>query len=92
MSNEQEEFDLAELENGNSTDDIIRLILALLSGIKLLTAALGFTFFTEDLFVAIANLIPTIIIIWTVWSAKREKDRIKQAAIKLAKEKEINYE
>ncbi|PFP29419.1 hypothetical protein COJ96_10975 [Bacillus sp. AFS073361] len=90
----KEELDLEDLENGTSTNDVVRLILALLSGIKLLTAALGFHFFSDDLYVAIANIIPVIIIMWTMWDAKREKDKVKEAAIKIAqaKVKEIQYE
>lgn len=56
-----------EVDQVDNRTDIIRLVLSILSGIKLLTAALGYKFFTDELAEALANLIPLFIILWGVW-------------------------
>lgn len=66
MANEEEPFFNWELDKVDNRNDLIRLVLSILASIKLVTAALGYRFFSDDLMVAIANLIPLLIILWGV--------------------------
>lgn len=56
-----------EVDQVNNTNDIIRLTLAILAAIKMVIASFGYTFFTDDLLLALENLIPLLIILWGIW-------------------------
>lgn len=68
----------------NNTNDIVRLVLSILAGIKLLIAALGWNWFTDDILVAIENLIPLFIILYGVWRNNYITDKGKAQKLVLA--------
>lgn len=65
-----------ESDKIENRSDLIRLFISIISGLKLLSAALGFRFFTDDFAIAIANLIPLLVILWTVWEAHRKAKKM----------------
>lgn len=75
-----------EVDKVDNRADLIRLILAILSGIKLFTAALGWHWFTDDLAIAIANLIPLLIILYATWKHNFITKKAKAQKLVLAKE------
>lgn len=70
----------------NNTADLIRLVLAIVSGIKLLVGALGYNFFTDELLVALENLVPVLIVLYTTWRNNYITTKGKAQKLALAKE------
>ncbi len=56
-----------EVDKVENNTDIIRLTLAILAAIKMLVASFGFTFFTDEILLALENLVPLLIVLWGVW-------------------------
>jgi energy-converting hydrogenase Eha subunit H len=75
-----------EVDKVDNRADLIRLILAILSGIKLLTAALGYHMFNDDVMIAIGNIVPLIIILWATVKQNYITRQDKAKKLALAKE------
>ena len=56
-----------QTDNVNNTNDMIRITLAILAAIKMLIGSLGYNFFTDDLLVALENLVPLLLVLLGIW-------------------------
>lgn len=74
-----------EVDKVQNQNDVIRLILAILSAIKLLLAAFGYTFFNDDVLVALETLLPLLILLYTTWKNNYISNKGKAQKIVLAK-------
>lgn len=74
-----------EVDKVQNQNDVIRLIIAIVSAVKLLLAALGWKFFTDDVLVALETIIPLLILLWTTWKNNYISKRGKAQKIVLAK-------
>lgn len=79
-----------EVDKVDNKNDIIRLVLSILSAIKMLIAGLGYTFFTDELAIALENLLPLFIILWGVWRNNYVSKRGKAQKLVLEKHDLVN--